>query len=352
MFPVLRLKKLRAAILVTRLLKIGMYNKLPLPPIQRRLLTFDNFADGGIPIYFRFRNKDQLQRLKEGFRIPDVVKTPSRHKFTGHEILIIGLYKLHQPTTLTDSFFKETMGLSPTSVSIGFHWFLNHLLTNNLAYWKPQLHCFADAIKNKIGLLNPDIVFPPVLDQNGFAIFGFIDNKMEETCRPGGGPAADGQGAPRNDPLLSRSWYTGWKKTHGMKWQSVDLPNGMTFHLWGGCSIRHNDLWTLRESKINEKIALLQTGSPHQFMIYGDSIYPHRSHIRHRFQNDPNTAMENAINKAMSSCRESIEWNYGDLKKFWAALDFKNRLRLRQMPIAKLFVCALLLQCLCDYEWK
>jgi hypothetical protein len=56
-------------------------------------------------------------------------------------------------------------------------------------------------------------------------IFGFIDNTLNSTCRPGGGPACDGENAPRNDPDIQRAYYTGWKKMHGQKFQTVDLPN-------------------------------------------------------------------------------------------------------------------------------
>ena len=30
-----------------------------------------------------------------------------------------------------------------------------------------------------------------------------------------------------------------------MKWQTLDLPNGMNMHVWGPVSLRHNDIWTL-----------------------------------------------------------------------------------------------------------
>ena len=61
----------------------------------------------------------------------------------------------------------------------------------------------------------------------------FIDNTM----KPGGGPAGDGRNAPRNDPHIQRAWYNGWKKLHGLKWQTVDTPNGMNGHVYCPMSI-------------------------------------------------------------------------------------------------------------------
>jgi hypothetical protein len=43
-----------------------------------------------------------------------------------------------------------------------------------------------------------------------------------------------------------------------MKWQTVDLPNGMNFNVWGPVSVRHNDIFTFYESGINERITRMQ----------------------------------------------------------------------------------------------
>jgi hypothetical protein len=42
--------------------------RAPLPAIQRRYRTIESFADDEIPIYFRFRSKEQLHRLMNAFR--------------------------------------------------------------------------------------------------------------------------------------------------------------------------------------------------------------------------------------------------------------------------------------------
>jgi hypothetical protein len=71
---------------------------------------------------------------------------------------------------------------------------------DNLQYWKPMLPACAAAIREKV--CNEGCYFPTANDpQGGFNIFGFIDNTMNATCRPGGGPTRDGPNAPRNDPL-------------------------------------------------------------------------------------------------------------------------------------------------------
>ena len=75
----------------------------------------------------------------------------------------------------------------------------------------------------------------------GFCVAGMIDNTMIAMSRPGGGPTTGGEQAPRVDKLVQQAWWTGWKKLHGMKWQTLDLPNGMNLDVWGPVSVRHND---------------------------------------------------------------------------------------------------------------
>ena len=62
-------------------------------------------------------------------------------------------------------------------------------------------------------------------------------------------------------------------------------------------------------------LADLQANENIQYVIYRDSAYicTVDSHIRTRDDNNPNTAREIIENKAMSSCRETIEWDYGIL---------------------------------------
>ena len=49
-------------------------------------------------------------------------------------------------------------------------------------------------------------------------------------------------------------------------------------------------------------------------------------------------------NECMNSCRESIEWNYGDCQKFFSYLDYKKKLPMRKIPLGKIFLCAMLMR--------
>ena len=49
-------------------------------------------------------------------------------------------------------------------------------------------------------------------------------------------------------------------------------------------------------------------------------------------------------NECMNSCRESIEWNYGDCQKLFSYLDYNKKLPMRKIPLGKIFLCAMLMR--------
>jgi hypothetical protein len=84
-----------------------------------------------------------------------------------------------------------------------------YLLLDHLNFWKQYLKEFAESIRQVVVSLG--CYFPPAGSDLGFAEAAFIDNTMNATCRPAGGPARDGKNAPRNDRFIQQAWYNGWK---------------------------------------------------------------------------------------------------------------------------------------------
>jgi hypothetical protein len=212
-------------------------------------------------------------------------------------------------------------------------------------FWLPYLESCSSKIQAKLSSIGCD--FEDVHEINGFSIFGFIDNTMNSTCHPGGGPTRDGINAPRNDPLIQRAFYNGWKKLHGLKWQTIDLPYGMNYHVYGPSSLRRNDLWQYHESNINQKLATTQIWRQNQYKIYGDSAYIvlNDTHIRARHHHDNLSPREILENRKMSSCREVIEWDYGNVRTMWAFVDYKKILKLRcKMDVGKLYLLTMILR--------
>ena len=83
-----------------------------------------------------------------------------------------------------------------------------------------------------------------------------------------------------------------------------------------------------------------------QYKIYGDSAYIvlDTAHIRARHSFHENTQREILENKVLASCRETIEWNYGDIGEEWPLLNYKKLLILRRMPVSDMFLVAMILR--------
>jgi len=138
------------------------------------------------------------------------------------------------------------------------------------------------------------------------------------------------------------------EKNHGLKFQTVDLPNGMNFDIFGAVSLRHSDIYTWHASNISEKvITLFALHQYPSYRIYGDSAYTILADDCITFHVEANNSIDpgqGAKNKVMNSCRETIEWNYGDVKGLFKMVDFPKGLRLRQMPVGEMCLLAFLLR--------
>ena len=362
----------------------------PLSRIKRRYPMINSFSNELIHGLFRFDSRTQLIHLLRAFRFPQRFEGTSGHIFSGEEILLAGLFRLHAPNVQGDISWRAVFGFDQPTTSMACSIFFGfmvenwaYLLQDNLAFWKPYLPEFAELIRAKVE--SKGVFFPP----GSFRVFGFTDNTMNATCRPGGGPTRTGEDAPRGDPLIQRAWYNGWKKLHGMKWQTIDLPNGMNMHVWGPVSIRHNDIWTLEEScllfsfyysynliyqlfplfppsphlfpvspprceqmsELSEKLALLQRDEVLTYCIYGDSAYVcvrnEWIQCRHTLYADEPWEVrveKHAENLALSSCREVIEWDYGDVGTFFSYVDYKKRLQMRKSNIGMQYLTAMIMR--------
>ena len=93
-------------------------------------------------------------------------------------------------------------------------------------------------------------------------IFGFIDCSIDKISRPFSGPAGDYVGAPRkpDEDIYQRSVYTGYKKFHGIKVETVSAR----IHDTGG---------VLLMSQLDNFLSLIQQEKEHLYLAFGDGAY-------------------------------------------------------------------------------
>jgi hypothetical protein len=103
-----------------------------------------------------------------------------------------------------------------------------------------------------------NVTFIPGLTELLYNIFGFIDDLIDQVCVPFLGPDGDYEGAPHTMQYINaqETVYSGWKKLHGIKVETVFLPNGIGT-VFGPVSARQNDPGTLALSGFDRFITLI-----------------------------------------------------------------------------------------------
>ena len=312
-----------------------------LMPIVYLNRTIESFHEEQAYHLFRFQKTD-LRRLMKALRIPDIVCTKGRNKFTGEEVFLFSLMRLCSLTTL-DELAKTYFGRDYTAWSRAFKWFLVHLYTNfhdlmcdNLDYWQPYFKECAAAIQNKLA------AFGLHYDPEAFGVCGFIDDHCFAPCRPCGPKETVEQWMAAQ--MVQQAFYNGWKSKHGLKWQTFDLPNGMTADMFGPRSLRRNDLRLLVWSKLDPRMHDCQLLSQILYLIYGDSIFPQLQHIRSSHKGNNLTDRQILENRVLKKVRICIEWHYGHLASLFPFIDYKRNVKLLQQPCELIYFAASLLR--------
>lgn len=315
--------------------------------------TIESFSEAAC--WKRFRTtKSHLLLLLKAFKFEkndgEYFIADNGSKFTGEEILLIGLHRYCIPGPLEQT-MGEVFKLDFSMLSRAFKIFNTHmiqnyayLLTNNLEYWKPFFPTYANCIKQRLAEAG-DIHYA----DGTFRVFGFHDDTVIATCRPGSGPTVDGE---RHDNFIQMAFYNGWKKHHGYKYQTLELPNGMCADMYGPCSFRHNDLELLRDSQLNGRLADVQAGETLQFASYGDGIFPIDTHVIGKHIGDT-TPAERYENRMMSKIRIANEWDYSVTANLFPFIKWRSSQKIRQNSLVPryYFVATLLRNAhMCLYE--
>jgi nuclease HARBI1 len=221
---------------------------------------------------FRFR-KDDLQHFSDLLwtrldghlnGLKESVAVENRYRVPYETGILILLYRLARPHTLhcdMEGFF----GMRKSHLSAAFRTFVDVLylfaftFLNDPSIYKPQMPAYAALIEAKIGIINN--------------IWGFIDGTLRKICRP---------------TYHQRLLYSGHKRSHGIKFQSVVPPDGLIVDLFGPMVGSRHDSFMLGESNLLNKLRDLMPADGSLgtvFSLYGDPAYPQSLHLFGGFRN-------------------------------------------------------------------
>jgi len=295
-------------------------------------------------------SKDQLRRLYRQLRIPDQIRYERRYTFSGEECFLhymvfnrIGETKLRMS--------RNYFGGDPRRFTYSIRLITRHIYNNfyhkisgdSMRMWMSQIKNFRLAIWLKLNdgytveerydatnlLMNLTTIVLLSIPFESFRIFGFLDDTGFRTTAPG--IASRRVNGFFDD--VQRSFYSAYFSGHGLKVQTLSLPNGMIGSVYLG-AWRVSDSGLLNMSGLDSYLVSLFTefemklvGAYDQFpALYGDGIFPQLATIVARY-GMPNEN-EGRVNRRLASARQSIEHLFGLHKNLFGLFSIPQRFKL------------------------
>jgi len=312
------------------------------PPIHHNRI--DLFHDEDADEFFGY-SVSNLHRLHLHWRIPISFTNQGGNgmHMNGEECFLLYLCFIRKGEPYT-TMAQLRFGGDPRRFSFAIHAIVQHLYDtfyhkisgNSMQQWLPSIHAFRYAIWEK--LVNGFIVemehgqpvhlvhvYTPV---ENFTIFGFLDDTGIQTAAPG----RDAQRHNLFAPDVQRAFYSRYFRHHGLKVQTVLLPNGLFGSIYIA-SLRNNDNGILNMSQLGSYLQdmfrdnnMILPGG-HLPAVYADGIFARLPCVVPRHRNTHDVQWQR-INTRMASLRESIEHVYAHHSNLCRGLHQWERLRL------------------------
>jgi hypothetical protein len=154
--------------------------------------------------------------------------------------------------------------------------------------------------------------------------WGLIDGTLQHTCRPSNA-----------DPLVQQSIYSGHKRHHGLKFQSVVLPDGIIGMMYGPLQGRQHDTTLLTKSNLGH---IILENLPHGYNVYGDQAYPLRPWLLSPFRGANKPIPQRRWNRRMRSVRICVEHGFQIMTTLWSHLKYVPHQKVFARPLAKEFL--------------
>ncbi|KAK3734504.1 hypothetical protein QZH41_010192 [Actinostola sp. cb2023] len=280
-------------------------------------LNLQDISDDNCENMFRFQ-KDDMDRLLHALEIPDHYICSQGTSSSGMESLMIMLRRLSYPNRWID--LVPVFGRSQFELSVIF----NEIVDDIYERYK-ELLTSLDLV-----WLDPEM-FSQVIHAKGSPLtqcWGFIDGTPRGIARP---------------IYNQRIMFSGHKRIHCLKFQSVQAPNGLIAHMFGPIEGRRHDAFMLGMSDLLPELQRLVKPNGEPYVLYGDPAYGISQNILAPFRGANLTADEQEFNRAMSKVRVSVEWGFGKIVQNFAFLDFKKNLKVLLQPVAKYYLVSTIL---------
>jgi nuclease HARBI1 len=133
--------------------------------------------------------------------------------------------------------------------------------------------------------------------------------------------------------------YSGHKRCHGIKFQSIVTPDGLFASMYGSVNGNLHDSFLLSTSGLLDKLWSFMPDLPGTvvFSLYGDPAYPQSIYIFGGYKNPLNGSTHALWNTTMSKVCEVVEWGFADILSQCSFLDFRAGMKVFRRPVAKYY---------------
>jgi hypothetical protein len=291
---------------------------------ERQQFDLNEISFDQAKLNFRFEKND-IPILAELLGLPEQIITSTRNNVDRTTALCILLRRLAYPNRLKD--LTLLFGLSPQSLSQIINTTTNIIMENkgnlleNLQanQWldRNRLQYYAQVVGNRGGAVHN--------------CWGFIDGTARPICRPS---------------VQQENYYSGHKRFHCLKYQSVLCPDGIIVNLKGAYQGRRHDAGIFRESQLyNELERAAVFPDNERYVLYGDQAYGVMELLLCLYLGRPQDlpAYQVEFNRSMKILIVAVEWGFQKIVSQFAFLDLKKNLKLLLQDVESLYKVGVLL---------
>ena len=294
----------------------------------KQLRRINDFSESECLLEFRFRRADlkklatliwvRFELIIEGTY--DAVRVINKYVAPFETGLMIVLARLSRPRRLRGD-LERLFGMRKSHLSAVLSTFSKKIY--NIAYpylsnpniYLNRIALYASIIHRKCGLVD--------------TVWGFIDGTLRPTCRP---------------TRFQRLAYSGHKRRHGLKFQSVVTPDGLLAMMFGPIPGSRHNSFMLAESNLLPSLDAIMPHGGIVYSLYGDPAYPQSQLLFGGFRGAQPGSAEANWNTQLSKVREVVEWGFKEIIQQWTYLDSKASMRIFLIPVARYYMLVPFLQ--------
>ena len=135
--------------------------------------------------------------------------------------------------------------------------------------------------------------------------------------------------------------YSGYKCSHGIKFQSIVTPACHFASMYGPVSVKTSTIhfsFQLVVSLTNFMLLCQIFPGRDVIAMYGDPAYPQSIFIFGGYKNPLNGSAHALWNTSMSKVCKVVKWALASILSQWSFLDFRAGMKIFQSPVAKLCI--------------